>query len=163
MESKTINWQKSWFSNTYELLTDGNVVGTLLSKSFSNSAMAEMDKLKITFHTKGVFNQQTEVIDSITSRILGVITYNTWRTRATIMLKDSTIEWKSLNWINSRWGIFSNNKELITCSSNMIKGDITVNEYDALNILIGLYVSEYFNRSFIAIFIVLFIIIFANN
>lgn len=162
MDSK-FNWSKKWISSKYEVFKEGKPIGYLIPKPFSNSATGRIGDYNILFQTRGFLNQRTEIIDVRTGLIIGEISYNTWKTKASIMLSEEVLDWRSLNWINTKWGISKDSKYLVNSWNRMFSGDIQSQCDNPLHILIGLFISEYFNRSFVAIFTVLFIIIIAGN
>jgi len=157
------NWSKKWFISRYDIYADSKPVGNLIPKTFSNSAIGQIHNLDIHFETRGLFNQKTEIIDLRTNLPLGEITYNTWKTKAVITLSNEVLEWKSLNWLNSKWGITKGDENLVSSWNRMLSGEVISYSDNPLYGLIGLFISEYFNRLSVAIFVVIFIIIIAGN
>ncbi len=158
-----VTWRKKWFDNKYELTSKNTHVGSLLTKIFTTSANGELNDLNLRFQMIGFLNQETEIIDTKTNKTIGIISYNTWKTKAKIQLSDEVIEWKSLNWNNSRWGIYNGSERIVISWNGMFNGEMISSSYNPLYLLSGLFISEYFSRSMVAIFVVLFIIIIAGS
>ncbi|MCK3683359.1 hypothetical protein [Maribellus sp. YY47] len=80
---KNLKWKKQFFSSTYSIYSDGQIVGMLKDKTFSQSAIGELFGKKYTFRTKGFFKQNTEIVDNKEGKVIGRITYGNWMTKAT--------------------------------------------------------------------------------
>jgi len=154
---KTIYWKKGVFSSTYQLFTLGTPIGNLHSKTWSNDATATINAKRYTFKTKGFLSQSTLIVDNDINRIVGRITYNSWRTKALIELENTTAELKSENILNSVWGMRGKNGESIKYSFSMTSGTITYSIADDTLVIAGLYAKNFFSQSSIGIFIAIFL------
>ena len=157
MESHII-WKKKWFGNVHELYSRGMQVGSLTSKTFSYNSFAEYGKHRIRFQTNGFIKQETSIISEDSNTVIGTITYNTMKSKGTIKMDSEHLEWRSVNWTNSRWEILKDNEIIISSSNRMLDGSIISKDENPIQILIGLYISEFFNRSNVAVFMAIFII-----
>ena len=162
METR-LTWSKKWFSSNYELFMNNKKVGSMLTKPFTTSATGHLHNLNLRFQMIGFLNQKTEIIDITSNKSIGNITYNTWKTKASIQLADEIIEWRSLNWNNSKWGITKGSETIATSWNRMLSGEIISSNDNPLYILLGLFIAEYFSRSAVAIFAALFVIIIAGS
>ncbi len=162
MEFK-ITWKKKWISSNYELYKDNRLIGDLVTKPFSTSATGQLHNINLRFQMRGFLNQKTEIVDTNTNKTIGNITYNTLKTRASIQLYDEIIEWRSLNWNNTKWGITNGSIGIANSWNRMFSGEIISRNENPIYILLGMFIAEYFSRSTVAIFVALFVIIIAGS
>ena len=160
MQSK-LTWKKNLFSNLYCIYSNGQLIGNLKDKAFSQSANGELNGKEYTFKTKGLLKQHTEIIDCSENKVVGEITYNILMTKATISVDNKTINWKYDNLWNTRWSIFNSEWIDIKYSGSLTSGQIDSNIDDALLLLSGLFVTNYYWQMTIVIFIAAFIPIWA--
>ena len=137
-------WKKGFFSSTYNIYSQGQIIGKLKNNSFSQIAEGEINGKKYKFITKGFFNQQTEIHDAINNKVIGNITYNGWMTKATLLILDKESKWKYDNLWNTKWSIFDSNGIEIKYSGSSSKGEINSNTDDDLLLLSGLFVTNYY-------------------
>lgn len=147
------SWTKGLFSNLYSIYSNGALVGNLKDKSFSQTAQGKVNGKEYIFKTKGFLKQYTEIIDSSENRIIGEITYNNWKTKATISLNNKTINWKYDNAWNTKWSLFDSTGVLMNFSGSSSKGQINSNVDDELLILAGLFVTNYYWQTTTAVII----------
>ena len=157
-----LKWKKGIFSSTYNIYSQGQFIGKLKNSSFSQIAEGEINGKKYTFITKGFFNQQTEIHDTINNRVIGNITYNGWMTKATLSILDKKINWKYDNLWNTKWSIFDSEGIKIKYSGSSLKGQIESNTDDDLLLLTGLFVINYYWQITIIIIFVAFIPIWTS-
>ena len=160
MESH-ITWKKKWFGNVHEIFNNGKHVGNITSKAFSYNSYALYEEHRIKFQTNGFLKQKTDIINEDTNTILGTITYNTLKSKGLINLESEQLEWRSVVWTNSRWEILRGNEIIISSNNRMLDGSIVSIEDNPVKILIGLYISEFFNRSNIIAIMAIFIVFIA--
>jgi len=154
---KNLKWKKQFFSNTYSIYSEGQIVGMLKDKTFSQSAIGKLNGKEYTFRTKGFFKQNTEIIDNKENKVIGTITYNNWMTKATISLIDKSINWKYDNLWNTKWSIFDNKDIEIKYAGSSTNGRIESNSDDALLLLIGLFVTNYYWQVSMAVMVAIFL------
>ena len=159
---KNLTWKKQFFSSTCLLYSDGQIVGMLKDKPFSQSAIGKLNGKEYAFKTKGLFKQNTEIIDSKENKVIGTIAYSNWMTKATISLTDKLINWKYDNLWNTKWRIFDNEGIEIKYTGSSTSGRIESNADDAVLLLSGLFVPNYFWQMSVAVLVVILIPIWAT-
>jgi hypothetical protein len=161
--NNNLKWKKSLFSNTCDIYSNGQLVGNLKDKTFSNSAEGELNGVKYRFKTLGIFRQNTEIIDGENNKVIGEITYSNWMRKATLKIQDKKVVWKYDNSWNTRWSVTDSSGIIIKYRSSTTSGEIDTNTDDSLLLLSGLFVSNYFRQVALTVIIVIFIPIFASN
>ena len=156
MQTK-IRWKKELFSNLYSIYSNGQQIGKLKDKTFFQTANGELNGKKYTFKTKGFFKQHTEIIDNLENKVIGEITYNNWMTKATISVANKTINWKYDNLWNTKWSIFNSEGIKIQYSGSSTSGQIDSNIDDALLLLSGLYVTNYYWQMTVVVLVAVFV------
>lgn len=157
-----LSWKKGVFSNLYTIYSNGVLVGQLKDKSFTQSGIGVLNNKEYLFETKGFLNQKTHIIDTAENKTVGEITYNGWRTKATITINDKTINWKYDNGWNTKWSISDSEGINIKYAGSSTSGQIETNTNDALLLLSGLFITNYYWHMTIIVLIAIFIPILAN-
>ena len=157
-----LTWKKGFFSNNYTLYQNGEMIGDLREKSFSQTAVAELNGKGYLFRTKGFLKQHTEIIDSSTKQVIGDISYNNWKNKATISGRNKTVSWNYTNFWNTKWSLADKDGTKINYAGSSTKGQIESNTDDALLILSGLYVTNYYWQMSVAIMVAVFVPIWAS-
>lgn len=155
-------WKKSLLSSTYSIYSNEQIIGRLESKTFSQSAIGELNGKEYTFKTKGLLNQNTEIIDTKENKVIGEITYNTWMTKATISVSNQSVNWKYDNMWNSKWSLFDQEGTEIKYAGSSTKGTIESNSDDALLLLCGLFVTNYYWQMSVAVIVAVFVPIYTS-
>jgi len=156
MQTKLI-WKKNVFSDLYSIYSNGQQIGKLKDKTFSQSANGELNGKEYTFNTKGFFNQHTEIIDNSENKIIGEIVYNNWMTKATISIDNKTMNWKYDNMWNTKWSIFNSEGIKIQYSGSSTSGQIDSNSDDPVLLLSGLFVTNYYWQMTVAVLVAVFV------
>ncbi|MBN2812612.1 MAG: hypothetical protein JXQ80_00975 [Bacteroidales bacterium] len=156
MQTK-LTWKKNFFSNLYNIYANGQQIGNLKDKSFSQISNGEFNGKKYTFKTKGFFKQHTEIIDHVENSVIGEIIYNNWMTKATISIDKKSVNWKYDNVWNTKWSIFNSEGINIQYTGSSSKGQIDSNTDDALLLLSGLFVTNYYWQMTIAVLVAVFV------
>ena len=155
MQTK-LSWKKNLLSNLYNIYSNDQHVGTLKEKTFSQTTNAELNGKKYIFQTRGFIKQYTEIIDPLENKVIGKITYNNWATKATISINYQLILWKYDNLWSTRWSIYNADGINIKYAGSSSKGQIDSNTDDALLLLTGLFVTNfYWQMSLAVVFIAL--------
>lgn len=157
-----LTWKKGFFSNTYTLYKNGERIGDLREKPFSQTAVAEFNGEGYLFRTKGFFKQLTEIMDSSTNQVIGEISYNNWKSKATISGRNKTVYWSYTNFWSSKWSLKDEDGTEINYAGSSTKGQIESNTDDALLILSGLYVTNYYWQISAAVMVAVFVPIWAS-
>lgn len=156
MQTK-FRWKKHLFSNSYNIYSNGQQIGILKDKTFSQTANGQLNGKAYTFKSNGFFKQRTVIINSLENRVIGVITYNNWMTKALISVNYKTTHWQYDNLWNTKWSIFSSEGGIIKYSGSSTSGQINSNIDDELLLLSGLFVVNYYWQMTIAVIIAVFV------
>jgi hypothetical protein len=152
-----LTWKKGVFSNLYKIYSNGEQIGNLKDKSFFQSGIGVLDNKEYLFQTKGFFKQMTQIIDTAENKTVGEITYNNWMTKATITINGKTINWKYDNLWNTKWSIFNSEGIKIQYSGSSTGGQIETNLDDALLLLTGLFVTNYYWQMTVVVLVAVFV------
>jgi hypothetical protein len=139
-----LNWKKGIFKSSYEILSGEQPSGFLKPDTWTRKGTGELNGRKYLFETKGFFNQETLIINPDTNLQTGRITYNTWKTKATIEYDNKIFFWKYDNGWNTKWSISDSNPLLVRYQGSFTRGEIEISSYNELLILAGLYITNYF-------------------
>jgi hypothetical protein len=140
----TFTWSKGIFSSLYQIYSNGEQVGNLKDKSFSQSAKGIFNGKEYIFKTNGFFKQSTDIIDCSDNKVIGRIEYSNWMTKAVISINNNTFYWKYDNIWNTKWTIFDSKGIIISFKGSSTSGQIDSNLDDASLILSGLFVTNYY-------------------
>lgn len=116
-----------------------------------------LNKKEYLFQTNEFFNQKTQIIDTADNKKVGEINYNNWMTKATITIKDKTINWKYDNLWYTKWSIVNSEGINIKYAGSSTTGQIHSNTDDSLLLLSGLFVTNYYWQMAIAIVVAAFV------
>ena len=89
-----LSWKRGAFSTTYQVFSGDRQIAYLKNSAFKQTSEGSIHKKKVKFHTKGVFKQETQILDGDSHKLIGSISYNSMMTKATIQLSDRSIFWK---------------------------------------------------------------------
>ena len=151
------NWKKGIFANEYSIYSDGKPVGRLKEKTFSQTALGELNDKKYVFKTKGFLKQRTDILDASESKLIGKINYNSWMNKAAITVNGKTVSWKYNNAWNTKWSLYDTGGTLVKYAGSGGKGQIQSDIADELLILSGLYVTNYYWQMTIVVLVAVFI------
>ena len=152
-----LSWRRGALSTTYRIFSNERQIGRLKNPGFKQTSEGRINKKKYRFTTRGVFKQETQIMDGDSNKVIGKITYNAMMTKATIKLGDRTITWKYNNGWQTRWSLYNEEGILMKFSGRSTKGTIACEEIDELLVLIGLFVTNYYQQAMIAILVAVFI------
>lgn len=152
-----LTWKKVTLSSTYEIFEGEDLIGKLKNSTFSQTAEGMIHQKGYQFKTKGFFKQETQIIDAEKNQVLGTITYNSWKSRATIQLRDQVIQWKYNNTWQTRWSLYNEDGVQVKFAGGMSKGIIECEIPDDLLILTGLYVTNYYRQIGITVMVAVFL------
>ena len=156
MQTK-LRWKRNLFSSSTIIYSNGQRVGELKDKTFSQTAIGVLNGKKYSFKTKGFFKQETEIIDSFENKVVGEITYNNWKTNAIISIDNKKINWKYDNLWNTKWSIFNSEGIKIQYSGTSTSGQIDSNIDEAVLLLSGLFVTNYYWQMTAAVLVAVFV------
>lgn len=152
-----LNWKRGAFSTTYQILSDERSIGQLENHTFRQTSEGRINKSKYSFVTRGVFKQETRIMDGDSRKVIGTIRYNSMKSRASIELPGRTLSWKYDNAWQTRWRICDEKQTLMEFAGRSFKGSIEFEQDDDLLVLTGLYVTNYYQQAMIAVFVAVFI------
>lgn len=154
-----LKWEKNILSNLDDKIYSNNqLIGLLRNSVFSQKTHGELNGKRYIFQTKGFLNQHTDIIDSLENRVVGEITYNSWMTKASISINDKQFNWRYSNLWNSKWSISNSEEVSINYSGRSISGQIDSNTSNALLLLTGLFIFNYYSQTTICILFVLLLL-----
>jgi hypothetical protein len=140
----SLSWKRGLFKSTYEIFSGETAVGKLKPDTWSSKGSGELYGKAFRFETKGFFNQETQIINPSDNSVVGRITYNTWKTKATIECGLKSFTWKYDNGWNTKWSLSDSTGTMLQYHGSFTEGDINVSDYNDLLILTGLFISNYF-------------------
>jgi hypothetical protein len=158
-----LSWKRGAFSSTCRIFSGEETIGELTNKAFSQTALGLIRNKRYLFKTKGLFKQETRILEGVSHQVLGSISYNSWKSRATIQFKDRTLYWKYDNRWQSRWSLFDDQGILMKFAGGSSKGTIECKEEDDLLVLTGMFVTNYYQQAMIAILVAVFIPIWLSQ
>jgi len=159
---KIFRWEKRLFTDTYKIYSANHQIGAMKNKSFSKSAIGDLNGKSYTFKTNGFFKQHTEIIDNIDNSVIGEIDYNDWKTKAFLSIRNEKLTWKYDNIWNTKWSIYKSDKIGIKYTVSASGKQIDSYTEDDLLVLTGLYVTNYYSQVTIAVLVAVFIPIWAS-
>lgn len=155
---KYLTWNKGIFESNYQIFEAGKIKCTLFFDTWRSEAKAMTQQKSYRFKDDGIYATTTKIFDD-KNEGLGIIIYNDWKTKATIILNSGenyTCDFTSL-W-QAKWMITNFADKQIFYDSSTSSGTVRANTDDDLMLLVGFYVREHFTKmSMLIIFIVLFI------
>ena len=152
-----LTWHKGMFDSNYQIFSDGKISGNLLFDSWKNEAKGMGLTTNISFKTEGFLSQQTNILND-KNEIIGVITYESWQTKATINMSSGEVfGWSFTNSWLSNWMITDFKQQKITYKSNSGNGNIQASATDEIMLLTGIFIREFYARILI-VCIMLFLI-----
>lgn len=153
----TFNWKKGTFSSTIRIFSGEELIGELTDHAFKQKAEGHIRNKQYRFKTKGLFKQDTQIMEGESDLIIGNISYNSMMSKATIQFPDRTVYWKYDNKWQTRWSLFDNQGTLINFAGGHYKGSIECDEVEELLLLSGMFVTNFYQQAMIAIMVAIFI------
>ncbi len=160
---KNFIWTKGVFSSQFQLYSETKQIAFLNEKPFSQSASGKINDKQFYFQTKGFMIRETSIIDEISNREIGKISYNSWKTKAVISLYSGEVyNWKYLNMWTKQSCISKNNEVVLDIKSNFNRGTIEASDTDELLLLCGLFLKSYHRQATAAVIVAAFLPILSN-
>jgi len=153
----TLHWKKGTFSSSRQIFSGEERIGDLMDRTFKQTSEGIIRNKSYRFKTKGVFKQETQILDRASERVIGKITYNSMISKATIHLSDRTVYWKYDNGWQTKWSLFDDQGTLVKFAGRNSRGNIEYDMEDDLLVLIGMFVTNYYQQTMIAVFVAVFI------
>ncbi len=146
-----LTWTKGMLDSNYQLFNNGQFNSSLLFNSWKNEAQAFGTEQSYHFKTEGFSNPSTKIYDK-ENELIGVISFQSWKTKASISLKSGEQFAFSFSgsWYNS-WTITDFKDKQVVYDGSSTSGFVRSNTDDELMILTGLFIKEYYARIFVLI------------
>jgi len=157
-----LNWKKGTFSSTCRISSGDEIIGELANYTFKQTAEGVIRNKRYLFRTKGLFKQETQIIDGESDQVIGTIVYGSMMNKATIEFRDRTVSWKYDNTWQTRWSLYDNLGIYMKFTGGPNKGSIEYEEEDDLLVLTGLFVTNYYQQAMVAIMVAVFIPIWVS-
>ena len=151
--STTIKWKKGIFETCAKIMSEGEPIGKMKDKLFSQDSEGELWEKKYHFKTTGIFKQETDITDAESGQQVGTITYNSWNTKASLVLNGKEYQWKYDNSWQNRWSMSGENVTL-TSKNHELSGSIESSIEDPLVVLSGLFVTNFYRQLMVMIMLV---------
>ena len=153
-----LTWTKGLFESSYQLFENGQIKSSLFFDTWKNEARCVGFSGNYLFKTSGFASPTTQII-SENNEVIGVITYNSWKSRATVNMNNGEqFIWTFANAWHSQWTITDFKEKSNHYRSISGGGNAMSNNDDMVMLLAGLFIKEYYNRIFIFIIIIVVII-----
>lgn len=153
----TINWKTRLFSSVYRLFTNDRQTGHLDDKIWNTTAMGELNNQRFEFQRKGFFSSTTKIRNLVSNEVAGQIKYNTWGSKAQIIIGEQSYDWKYDDFWNSKWSMSQGGQPLVKYKSSMFSGQIEVETESELLVLSGLQAHNHYAQ--ITVLIVILIVV----
>jgi hypothetical protein len=152
-----LHWKKGTFSNTCRIFSGEKNIGELISYTFKQTSEGVIRDKPYFFKTKGLFKQETQIIDGKNDRVIANISYNSMMSKATIQFTDRMVQWKYDNGWQTKWSLFDEQGTKMKFKGRATRGTIECMDDEDLLVLTGLFVTNYYQQAMIAIFVAVFI------
>ncbi len=158
----TLSWKRGTFSSTCRISSGEEIIGELANYAFKQTAEGVIRDKRYLFRTKGLFKQETQIIDGESDQLIGNITYNSMMSKATLEFKDRIVSWKYDNAWQTKWSLYDKLGIYMKFTGGHNKGTIEYEEEDDLLVLSGLFVTNYYQQAMIAILVAVLIPIWVS-
>jgi hypothetical protein len=156
-----LHWKSPFFGNTFQIFSGETIFGMLRERPWKQTSYGELNGKKFNFVTKGFFSQETLVFNADTAELLATISFNSWHTKASVVLPGGKIyTWKYDNFWNTRWSINDYQETFIKYKGSSGKGSIESDNPDDMLILTGLFITNYYWQISVAVIIAVLIPVF---
>ena len=156
-------WNKGLFDSNYQIFTEGKISGSLLFDNWKNEAKGMGLTTNISFKTEGFLTPKTNILND-KNEIIGVITYESWQTKATINMASGEIfGWSFTNSWLSNWSITDFKEKSISYQSKSGTGTIESTASDEIMLLTGIFIRECYARILVVILFLLIIPAFSRS
>lgn len=140
------NWKTKLFSKKFEIYQHDILRGEICKENWSRKVNGELNVRRVMFETKGVFKNETAIIDLQGDIEQGKVSFSGLRSRATILYQDKEYKWQYDNLIRSKWSVSDGNGAIIRYHSNAFTGIITSYTRDEILILTGFFIRNFLKQ-----------------
>lgn len=156
-------WNKGLFDSNYQIFTEGKISGSLLFDNWKNEAKGMGLTTNISFKTEGFLTPKTNILND-KNEIIGIITYESWQTKATINMASGEIfGWSFTNSWLSNWSITDFKEKSISYQSKSGTGTIESTASEEIMLLTGIFIRECYARILVVILFLLIIPAFSRS
>jgi len=141
-----LTWKKGWFSCAYQILAGDMSVGALKEKTFQRASIGAIGNKRYKFRTKGILKPYTEIIDLDEHQVIGRISFSCWMPKATVQLGEQTMYWRYQNLWETKWELNDFEGNRLAFKGCQTKGKVTMTNKDELMVLVGLFISNYYQK-----------------
>jgi hypothetical protein len=141
-------WKSTFTGNETRIFRGKVLAGLLKISNWKDNAYGELDGHMLRFRTRGFWKRHTQILSIEGERELGRIEYEMWKGCASIAYQDSVYRWKFGSWRRHKWSVTDSEVAAHFNKTGFWKNEGEI-EYDHIPpsiILIGLFVSAYFQR-----------------
>jgi hypothetical protein len=163
IQNPMIHWKKKFFSTCTNIYSGERIIGKLSENSWKQTADGECYNKRYRFKTSGIFKQKTTVYELNGNREIGKITYNSMMSKAEIHYPDQIYHWKYDNLWQTRWSLTDDSGNKMEFHGRTHTGFIRLENEDALLILTGLFITNYYQQMLVVIMAAIFIPILAST
>jgi len=162
METK-LSWKKGILSNKCNIYSGNTIIGKLKENVFSQQLNCDINGKNYIFRKKGIFSNETQIIDEATEVQIGIMEKNIWNSKVLIKLGDKLFNWKYNNTWQTKWSVSNSDGEKINYNGIENKGDIESQIENDLLLLSGLSVANFNMLTGSTAFYIVFIVIIFNQ
>jgi hypothetical protein len=141
-----VTWKSRSWSKQCQIFRDRIIIGILRKQRWSGHGYGEFNGAMLRFRSKGLFRMGAVIYDIEGQRELGGITFNRWRSSASITYEGQVYEWKYGSWKRNAW-VISNGLDYAKYRNTDFWRNEGVIEIEYLHpaiVLTGLYIQECF-------------------
>jgi len=154
-----LKWKREIFSKTTKILNNNSEKGELINEMFSDSATAKINNEKFRFYKPDFFSRKTLIKDSNKKQIIGNIHYDFWKSKASIKLNKKEYYLKSESFWRGKWSLSDKSEKLIEYRAKSTSGMIKTSIENDLLLLIGLYITNNYQKGYWTSIIAIIVII----
>lgn len=145
------NWKTKLFSRKFEIYQHDMLRGDIYKENWSRKVKGELNVRRLLFETKGVFKNETAIIDLQGEIETGKVIFAGVRSRASIIYQNKEYKWQYDNLLRSKWSVCDDNGAIIRYHSNAFTGIITSYTRDEILILTGFFIRNFLKQRSAAI------------
>jgi hypothetical protein len=140
------NWKTKLFSKKFDIYQHEILKGELCKENWSRKVNGELDIRRVMFETKGLFKQETTIIDLQGEMTIGNIKFTNWKAKSTISYQNKEYKWQFDNFLRSKWSVSDENGVIIRYHSHAFTGIIVSYTRDEILILTGFFIRNFLKQ-----------------
>jgi len=141
-------WKSTFRGNESRIFRGKVLAGLLKISSWKDNAYGELDGHMLRFKTHGFWKRYTQILSIEGDKEIGRIDYNMWKSTASITYQEFEYQWKFASWKRNKWSVINSEVAAYFTKTSLWKneGEIELDHIPSSIVLIGLFVSKYFER-----------------